>query len=88
MVVLDNEFGCRAFLKHETRLRFQETADGLLITRAVGLAARPVNGWTLSPVQELEMNAGEIGGSAHDAVEGVDFPNKVAFPDAADGRIA
>ena len=34
------------------------------------------------------MDAGQVGGAAHQAVEGVDFADQVALADAADGGVA
>ena len=61
-------------------------ADAVLLFVALG-AGGP-DGGASGGVQEAELDADLVGDEAHDAAEGVDFADQVAFGDAADGRVA
>lgn len=61
---------------------------GAAIERAVCLRPRPLRGRPLAAVEEAELDAGGVGGDAHQPVEGVDFADDVAFAQSADRRVA
>ena len=58
------------------------------IELAVGLRARALHRRALAPVQQAELDAGGVGGPAHDPVQRVDLAHQMAFAQAADRRIA
>ena len=58
------------------------------IELAVGLGARPLHRRTLAAVEDAELDAGGVGGAAHQAVERVDLAHQVALAEPADRRIA
>ena len=60
----------------------------LAVKLAVGLGPRAPDGRTLGPVQHAELDAGAIGHAAHQAVEGIDFPDQVALAQAPESRVA
>jgi hypothetical protein len=51
------------------------------------LGARALDGWSLPPIQESELNAGKIGNTPHDAVKSVNLPHEVAFAQTANSRV-
>ena len=61
---------------------------GLPIQLSVGLSARALNRRPLGAVQQPELNAGGIGHSAHQAVQGIDLADEMAFSEPSDGRVA
>ena len=54
----------------------------------VALGARGPDGGAAGGVEQAELDADGVGDFAHDAAEGVDFADQMAFGDAADGGIA
>src|SRR5690606_10374515 len=52
------------------------------------LRPRPLNGGTLRPVEQSKLNPGLVRDPAHQAIECIDFANKVTFPESADRRVA
>src|SRR6185312_2360839 len=58
------------------------------VQHPVGLGARAAHGGALGAVQQLEIDAGRVGGTTHDAVQRIDLPYQVALADTADGWIA
>ena len=61
---------------------------GLAVELAVGLRAGALDGGALGAVEQAELDTGGIGYAAHQAIEGVDFADKVAFAQSADCRVA
>ncbi len=59
-----------------------------VVERFVVLAARGAYGRPLGAVEELEVDAGGVGGAGHDPAQGVDLLHQVTLGDAADGRVA
>ena len=55
---------------------------------AIGLGAGTLDGGALAAVQEAELNPGEVGDTAHDAVHRVDLAHEVALAETADGGVA
>ena len=58
------------------------------IELAVGLGARPLHRRALAAVEDAELDAGGVGGAAHQAVERVDLAHQMALAEPADRRIA
>ena len=54
----------------------------------IGLGAGAADSRALAGVQHAELDAGLVGDTAHNPVQGVYFPNQVAFAQTADGRVA
>ena len=55
---------------------------------AVGLGARAAHRRALAAVEDAELDAGGVGGAAHQPVERVDLAHQMALAEPADGRIA
>ncbi len=62
--------------------------NGCGIEIAVALRARSLDGRTLRPVENLELNTGAIGRLPHQAPERVNLFDEVSFGEAADRGIA
>src|SRR5690606_13929300 len=60
----------------------------LAIEFAIRLRTGAAHCRPLSPVEEAKLNAGRVRDTAHDPIERVDFANKMALAEAANGRIA
>ena len=58
------------------------------IKLAIGLGARAAHGWAFAAVQDPKLDAAQVGDSAHKAIQGVDFPDQMAFSEPANRRIA
>ena len=69
-------------------LRLEQAEHRLAVERAVGLRARALHGRALAAVQHAELDAAEVGGAAHHAVERVDLAHQMALAEPADRRIA
>ena len=69
-------------------LGFEDFAHFDAVELLVALGAGTPDGGAAGGVEEAELDADGVGDLAHDAAEGVDFADQVAFGDAADGRIA
>jgi hypothetical protein len=54
----------------------------------VSLGARRLNGGALGAIEHAELDAGGVDGEAHEAAEGIDLADHLAFGEAADGGIA
>ena len=67
---------------------FQQGTYRRFIQRAIGLGTGGTHGRTFAAVQNAPLNAGFVGTTGHDAIEGVDFLHQMAFANTADGRIA
>ena len=87
-----------AILQHEAKRRpFDHREVGLLanlilhrraIEPAIGLCPRPANGRSLRAIEQAKLNAGAIGDTAHQTIQGVDLTHQMTFAQSADGRIA
>jgi len=60
----------------------------ILVTVFVGLGPRGLHRGTLFRVEKPELDAGLVDREAHLAAQNINFPDKMAFPQSADGRIA
>ena len=72
----------------QIRLRFQDLAHFQAVGLFVALGAGRPDGGAARCVQQAELDADGIGDFAHDAAEGVDFADEVAFGNASDGGVA
>ncbi|MNU68563.1 hypothetical protein D3C71_579320 [compost metagenome] len=87
VAVQDQGLG-RAGHQGQVRRLGQFGLHGLAIKAAVDLAAGAAHGGALGAVQQAELDAGDIGQTAHDAVQGVDLAHQMALAQTADGRVA
>jgi len=69
-------------------LRFQDFAHFQAVGLFIALGAGGPNGGAARCVQQAELDSDGVGDFAHDAAEGVDFADQMAFGDASDGRVA
>ena len=67
-------------------LEFLAHADA--VERFVALGAGAPNGGTAGGVEKAKLDATTVGDFAHDAAEGIDLADEMAFGDAADGGVA
>ncbi len=72
----------------EVRRVGQKIGDRAAIELAVGLRPRPAHRRPLAAVQDAELDAGPVDGTAHDAVERVDLAHEMPFAEPADRRVA
>ena len=72
----------------ETRGRIEQRPYRSAIEQTVRLSPRATHGWSLAPVEQLEMDPGGVRGSAHDAVQCVDLAHQMALADPANRGIA
>ena len=72
----------------EVRVGAQQLLHVAAVELAVGLGAGAADGGALRAVEQAELDAGAVGDDAHDAVEGVDLADQMAFAQTADGRVA
>ena len=72
----------------EAGLGFEDLAHFDAVELLVALGAGAPDGGAAGGVEQAELDAYGIGDFAHDAAEGVDFADEVAFGHAADGGIA
>jgi hypothetical protein len=63
-----------------------QALHGLGVRVLVALGARAVDGGAPGGVEDLELDAGGVGGQAHQAAERVDLADELALGQAADGR--
>ncbi len=66
----------------------QRRLHGPPVQRPVGLRPRSAHRRPLAAVQQLEMDTGGIRDPAHQPVQRIDLPHKMAFADSADRRVA
>jgi len=78
----------RALADFQSRLLGQQRLHGPPVARAICLRPWPTHRRPLPPVQHLEVDAGTIGGQAHEPVQRVHLPHQMPLADAADRRIA
>ena len=64
------------------------TLNGASVKYTIALRPGRPDGRPLSAIQHAVLNAGVIGGQAHQAAEGVDLTNHLALADAAHRRVA
>ena len=55
---------------------------------AIGLHPRTLHRGPLAAIQDTKLNRRSVGGPSHQPVESIDFPDQVAFPEAADRWVA
>jgi hypothetical protein len=55
---------------------------------SVGLRPRATHGRAFAAIENPKLNAAEVGYSAHEAVERIDFAHKMAFSEPANRRVA
>ena len=60
----------------------------LLVSGPIGLGSGRMDSRTFSPVEHAELNAADIGRTAHLSAQGVDLPHQLALGGATDGRVA
>src|SRR5262249_24014197 len=72
----------------EGRELLEQESRGALVQGAIGLSAGSPHRGALGPIQHAALDGRAIGGAAHQAAEGVYFPNHGALGDAANGRVA
>src|SRR5881394_1998559 len=72
----------------EIPFSFQKRAHSSSIEPAIALRSRRPDGGALGTVQHAELDPRQVGGSAHDATQGIDFANDRALGDPADRGIA
>src|SRR6266566_2232252 len=72
----------------ELRELLEQVADGAAIERAIALSARSPHSGALRAIQHAELDRGAIGGTAHQAAQGIDFADDGTLSNAADGRVA
>jgi hypothetical protein len=94
----DADDGSGGFIDHESsnsplnglkqRLLLEKRPHRASIQTSVTLSAWCPNRWTLAPVEHAELKGRQIGGSAHDPTQRVDFANDRSLCDAADRGIA
>src|SRR5207245_5106852 len=72
----------------ELRELLEQSADGAAIERAIALSARSPHSGALRAIQHAELDRGAIGGTAHQAAQGIDFADDGTLSNAADGRVA
>lgn len=82
------KIGCLPFDDLEPRLRAQSCLHRLTIELPVSLSPRPLYCGALTAVQKAKLDSRAVSGPAHDAIEGIDFPHEMAFPEPANRRIA
>ncbi|MNS59720.1 hypothetical protein D3C72_926850 [compost metagenome] len=87
LAVQDQGLG-RAGHQGQIRRLGQFGLHGLAVETTVDLAARAAHGGALGAVQQAELDARDIGQTAHDAVQSVDLAHQMALAQAADGRVA
>ena len=64
-----------------------ERAHRLFVQRPVCLGPGRAYGRALTRVEHAKVNARQVRGLTHDAIERIDFSHQVALADAADGRV-
>ena len=62
--------------------------DGAPIELPVGLGARPLNRWTLTSIEDAELDARRVSSARHYAVERVDLAHQVALAQPTDRGVA
>ena len=87
-VTLKEQSLCSARHQRQTRGRLQLSLHRLAIQPSIDLAARAANRRTFGAVEHAELDAGYIGEAAHQAVERIDLPDKMALAETTDRGIA
>ena len=88
LVILDNQVIAGLLKYPQVGLVFQNLTYRGLVQHAIGLGAGGAHGWSLTAVEDTELDAAEVGGGGHGAAEGIDFLDQMALADPANGRIA
>ena len=82
------EAGGFAFDDRETGRLADQPLHGAPVKRAVGLRPRALDGRALAAIEDAELDAGQVRGARHQAVERVDLAHEMAFAEPADRRVA
>jgi hypothetical protein len=85
---IDHEVIGFCFDHLEVRDGANRRLHGRRIELAVGLGARAAHGRALSAVQNPKLNAAAVRDPTHEAVQRIDFPDKMTFSEPANRRIA
>jgi hypothetical protein len=85
--LLDNKIHHGLLKQQQVGLFFQELSNRLTIELPIRLGTGCPNGRSLARVEDAILDPGTISRFAHDAVQGVNFPNQMAFTDTTNGRI-
>ena len=85
---LDQDRGRDPLKNHQVRRSFEFIPHGRPVKGFIALGPRGLDGAAAAPVQEPELDPGFVGQEAHDAAQGVDLTDEMAFGQAPDGRIA
>ena len=83
-----HQIGGLAFKNAQVGQRRQLCLHGKAIELAVRLGPRPLHGRPLAAIEKAKLDARRIGDAPHGPTKRVNFTNKVALPEAADGGIA
>jgi hypothetical protein len=87
-VTVQDKIDQTPLLQIEVWLPFADRFHSKLVRFFVGLGAGSADGGTFSRIQHSELNSGGVGVESHLATERVNFPDEMAFGQAADGRVA
>ena len=77
-----------SLVKLQPRRLRQQPLHRPAVQTAVRLGSRPTDCRTLAAIEQLEVNAGQVCGAAHDPIQRIDLPHKVPLADTADRGIA
>ena len=72
----------------EIGLAFQHLPDGGFVKGAIRLGAGGANRRAFADIQHPELDASTVSGTGHSPTERVHLPDKMAFANAADSRVA
>ena len=84
----EDEVGNGGLEDVQVRLVFDDVAHCRFVEDAVGLGTGGTHGGAFAAVEDAPLDAGAVGSARHDAAEGVDFFDEVAFADASNGGVA
>lgn len=87
-IALHHQVFDRLLEQPEVWLVFQAATDSLAVQHPISLSARSANCWPLRSIEDAELNPRFIRRQGHRATQGVDFFDKVALADPANGGIA
>ena len=83
---LDDEIAAFLLEEREIRLVLERVTDKRLVELAIGLHAGRAHRGALAGIQRARLDCGRISRARHHATERIDFPDEMAFADAADGQ--
>ena len=87
-VTLHHEIGNRLLKDAQIGLIFQGRTDDRAIQGPIRLGAGSAHRRTLAGVESSKMDAGQVGGSRHQAAQRVDFLDQMSLANAANRRVA